>query len=374
MRARSADVLVIGGGIAGVSAAAALAARGLSVVLAEQEPQLAHHTTGRSAASFLESYGGPVVRGLTRSSRWRLSGLAEDDGVPPLLHPRSLLWVAGEADLAPLGRMVADVAHLARLDATEAVALCPILRSEAIAGAALEVDAADIDVLALHDAERRRATAGGATILTATSVTGGTRRRTAWQVELAADPWSAAHVVVAAGAWCDEVAGRLGAYPIGLRPLRRTIAICRSPVRVDPSWPLLSDVRHTWYCKPEGPNLLLSPADETPSPPCDARPAEDDVALGIERVNAATTLGLRSVVTAWAGLRTFAPDRVPVCGADPAVDGLWWLAGQGGYGIQTAPAMAAALAGLLVDGFLPDDLLAEGVTAGDLSPARFSRR
>jgi D-arginine dehydrogenase len=368
----TADVVVIGGGIAGITATAALAERELGVVLLEQEAQLAQHTTGRSAASFLESYGGPVVRALTRASRPRIAALAARDGVPPLLHPRALLWLAGPDDVPLLDRMTAEVPHLERLGAEEAVALCPILRSAVTAGAALEPDAADIDVLALHDAERRRATEHGAVIRAAAQVTDGRRDGAGWTLDVGGERWSAAHVVLAAGAWCDELAERLGARPIGLQPMRRTIAIGRSPVPVDPAWPLLSNVPHTWYCKPEGPHLLLSPADETPSPPCDARPAEEDVALGIERVNAATTLGLRSVVTAWAGLRTFAPDRVPVCGPDGETSGLWWLAGQGGYGIQTAPAMAAALTGLLADGHLPDDLAAEGVTPADLSPSRFA--
>jgi D-arginine dehydrogenase len=280
-----------------------------------------------------------------------------------------MLWVAGPGELDRLDRLLADVPSLQRAAPDEAISRCPVLRPEAVAGAALEPDAADIDVLALHDAERRRASAAGALVRTSCAVHGG-RRRDGWSVEVDGETWSAAHVVLAAGAWCDELAINLGADPLGLQPLRRTIAICRSPVPVDAAWPLLSDARHTWYCKPEGPNVLLSPADETPSPPCDARPEEEDVAQGIERVNAATTLGLRSVVTAWAGLRTFAPDRTPVCGPDTEIDGLWWLAGQGGYGIQTAPAMAAALAGLLVDGRLADDLIAEGVTAAALSPSR----
>jgi D-arginine dehydrogenase len=180
-------------------------------------------------------------------------------------------------------------------------------------------------------------------------------------------------VVLAAGAWCDELAVQAGARPLGLRPLRRTIAVCRARQgALDPAGPLVSDAAHSWYFRPEGPNALVSPADETPSPPCDARPEEGDVALGIERVNAATTLELRSVVSAWAGLRTFAADRVPVAGEDPVLPGLFWLAGQGGYGIQTAPAMARCLAGLALGAGLPADVAARGVTEADLSPARFT--
>jgi D-arginine dehydrogenase len=155
-------------------------------------------------------------------------------------------------------------------------------------------------------------------------------------------------VVNAAGAWADSVAVRLGVPPVGLRPLRRTVAVARAD-GVDRAWPIVADVGETFYFWPEGAGLLVSPADETPSEPCDARPDDVDVALAIERVNEATTLGLRSVVTAWAGLRTFAPDRNPVAGADPAAPGLYWLAGQGGYGIQAAPALARLVADAVTD-------------------------
>ena len=197
---------------------------------------------------------------------------------------------------------------------------------------------------------------------------------TAGSVRWAGGELTATTVVLAAGAWGDELARAAGAGPIGLRPLRRTIAVCRVPseAALDPGGPLVCDAAHTWYFKPEGPNVLVSPADETPSPPCDARADEADVALGIERVNEATTLGLRSVVSSWAGLRTFAPDRVPVVGEDPRRSGLFWLVGQGGYGIQTAPAVARCLAGLVAGTGLPPDVTALGVSEAQLSPARFT--
>jgi D-arginine dehydrogenase len=179
-------------------------------------------------------------------------------------------------------------------------------------------------------------------------------------------------VVDAAGAWADVVAGLFGARPCGLRPLRRTIVIARpgSGAPVAAGSPLVADVHDGFYFRPDGPHLLLSPADETPSEPCDARPDEADVALALERVNEATTLGLRSVVTAWAGLRTFAPDRVPVVGYDPEVPGFFWLAGQGGYGIQIAPALARLAAALLADE-APDPALALDLDPAAVSPARF---
>jgi D-arginine dehydrogenase len=179
--------------------------------------------------------------------------------------------------------------------------------------------------------------------------------------------------VLAAGAWCDELASLAGARPLGLRPLRRTIAICPTASGIDPAGPLVGDVDHTYYWRAEGPNVLCSPADETASDPCDAQPEELDVALALERVNATTTLGLRSVRTAWAGLRTFAPDRVPVIGPDPACAGLWWFAGQGGYGIQMAPAAARTLAALVTHGHVAPDAAQLGLRAEAIAVARFAQ-
>jgi D-arginine dehydrogenase len=365
-----ADVAVVGGGIAGVSSACDLAQAGMSVTLLEQEAQLAHHTTGRSAAIFLESYGPPIVRALTAASRADYLAAPDRFGTPSLLEPRSALWVAPESQVETLQRLMAEVPTLEPIDPVVAVDRCPVLRLDRLAAAALEPDAAAIDVLAIHQGYVRGLGAAGGRIVRSAEVT---------DVRWVGDGWhddelTAGVVVLAAGAWGDALATVAGAAPIGLRPLRRTIAVCRVPpgVPLHPEGPLVSDAAHTWYFKPEGPNVLLSPADETPSPPCDARADEADVALGIERVNEATTLGLRSVVSTWAGLRTFAPDRVPVVGEDPACPGLFWLAGQGGYGIQTAPAVARCLAGLVTGTGLAADVTALGVTAADLSPARFA--
>ena len=256
---------------------------------------------------------------------------------------------------------------------SDAVARCRVLRLDRLAGAAIELDASDIDVLALHQGYVRGLGAAGGTIVRSARSPRWSAGVDGWRVGWDGDELTATTVVLAAGAWGDELARAAGAAPIGLRPLRRTIAVCRVPseAALDRAGPLVCDAAHTWYFKPEGPNVLVSPADETPSPPCDARPDEADVALGIERVNEATTLGLRSAVSTWAGLRTFAPDRVPVVGEDPRRPGLFWLAGQGGYGIQTAPAMARCLAGLVAGTGLPADVTALGVSEAQLSPARF---
>ena len=335
-----ADVAVIGAGIAGVSVACELAAD-RAVVLLEQENQPAYHTTGRSAAMFLQSYGGPPIRSLTAASR------PVFDAVGTLLTPRPLLWVAPEDQVERLTALAAAQPELVPLDPDRAAAACPALRPGWCAAALLEPDALEIDVLGLHQHYLGGARRRGARVLLNAAVTSGHHDDGRWHLETTAGPVTATTVVNAAGAWADRVAAGLGVPPVGLRPLRRTAAVARA-AGVERGWPIVADVGETFYFRPEGAGVLVSPADETPSEPCDARPEDVDVALAVERVNAATVLGLRSVVTAWAGLRTFAPDRNPVTGLDPAAPGLWWLAGQGGYGIQIAPALARLAAAAIV--------------------------
>lgn len=368
------DVVVIGGGIAGVSAACELADAGSSVTLVEQEEQLAHHTTGRSAAIFLESYGPPAVQALTTASRADYERAPDRFGTPELLHPRGALWLAPPEQLDALGAMLALTPTLERIDIDELASLSPMVRTDSVAGAAVERDAAEIDVLGLHQGYVRGLGEAGGTIERWWSVEAIEHRSESFSIRSSNGRELRCRAVVnASGAWGDRVAALAGVGPVGLEPKRRTIAICPTPVTLDPAGPLVGDVEHQYYWKAEGPNVLCSPADEHPSEPCDARPEELDVALAIERVNATTTLRLRSVQASWAGLRTFAPDRVPVCGEDAEVAGFWWLVGQGGYGIQTAPAMARSLAGLVHDGRLPADVASAGVTEAALSPRRFGR-
>lgn len=346
-----ADVAVIGAGIAGVSVAYELSSD-RSVVLLEQENQPAYHTTGRSAAMFLQSYGGPAIRSLTAASR------PVFDAAGDLLTPRPLLWVAPPEQVGSLAALASAQPSLVPLDPAGAVEACPVLRPGWCAAALLEPGALEIDVLGLHQHYLGGARRRGARVLLNAGVRAGRHDRGRWHLDTAAGPVAATSVVNAAGAWADRVAAGLGVPPVGLRPLRRTAAVARS-AGVDRGWPIVADVGETFYFRPEGAGVLVSPADETPSEPCDARPDDLDVALAVERVNEATVLGLRSVATAWAGLRTFAPDRNPVAGADPAAPGLWWLAGQGGYGIQIAPALARLAAAAVLG-------------AGDAVPAGLS--
>jgi D-arginine dehydrogenase len=349
--------------MAGVTIASELAGTH-SVALLEQEDQLARHATGRSAAAFLESYGSPEVCALTRASR---PLLATAEPPTPLLNARHLLWIAGPGRQQAMEGLLARQPGLRAVTAARAHALCTALRADHVVAAAVEPDAADIDVAAMHQMYVRRARSRGCAVLSGARLGGAADDRGRWRLRLAAGELVAGLVVDAAGAWADRVATLLGARPCGLRPLRRTIAIGRAARPLASSSPLVADVDERFYFRPEGPHVLVSPADETPSEPCDARPDEADVALALERVNEVTTLGVRSVVAAWAGLRTFAPDRNPVVGFDPDVPGLFWLAGQGGYGIQMAPALAR-LAAALVRG-QPSPV--GGLDLARLSPARF---
>jgi D-arginine dehydrogenase len=333
------DVAVVGGGIAGMSVAGELAGTRRVAVL-EQEPQFAYHASGRSAAAFLESYGSPAIRALTRASRPLFA-----DG---LLRPRRLLWVADAAGRDTLEALVAAEPLVRALTPEQARAYCPVLRPQWLAAAAAEDGAQDIDVAGLFEHYRHLALAGGATLLASAGVLEGAYVNGGWTLRTPAGDVRAAVVVNAAGAWADVVAERCGVAPAGLTPLRRTVAIVTSPA-VDRTWPLVCDIGDAFYFRPEGVDLLLSPADETLVEPGDARPQTEDVALALEHANEATTLGLRHVKTAWAGLRTFAPDRNPVVGPDPTQPGFFWVAGQGGYGMQTAPAMAKLAAALVRD-------------------------
>jgi D-arginine dehydrogenase len=360
------DIAVVGGGIAGVSVAAELAeGTGLRVALLEREQQLAYHTSGRSAATFLESYGSPEIRALTRASR-----AAFDTGDHPLLTPRPFVWLAPPAQV-PLLRALIDAEPLLReAPESEVRQLCPAVRPGFLALAALEDAAQDLDVAGLLELYRRRAMANGVTLHMGMSILDGKRDGDGWALTTTGGEVWAAVVVNAAGAWADDLARRCGVAPVGLVPYRRTVALVTSD-QVRRDWPLVGDIGETFYFRPEGDGLLLSPADETPTDPVDAKPEMEDVALALDRANEATTLGLRHVRTSWAGLRTFAPDHNPVVGADPVATGFFWLAGQGGYGMQTAPAMAELAAAQILGRPLPEALVRESFDPAPLSPARF---
>ena len=370
-------VVVIGGGIAGISAAYALLdlAPELDVVLVEAEDRLAHHTTGRSAAQLIENYGAAAVRPLTTASLEFLRNPPADLVDGALLSPRPLLTIGRVDQDETISRTLAEgravSPTITELDPDEATQLFPVLRRERVHRAVLEPDAADIDVAGLHQAFVRGFRRLGGTIRPSARVDAAVADGTGWRVETADGDLAADVIVNAAGAWGDVVAERAGVDAIGLAALRRTACMVTGPVG-SVGWPLLADADHEWYVKPDGAQLLCSPGDETPSEPCDAKPEELDVALAIERVNEHTTLGIRSVNSAWAGLRTFAPDRAMVIGPESGRGGFVWCVGQGGTGIQTAPGAGRLVADLIVKG-RPDPRRFDpvGLDLSGLLPDRF---
>ena len=371
------DVVVIGAGIAGASAAAALADT-LNVILLEREDFPGRHSTGRSAALFSAIYGGAAIRALSRASRDFLFAPPSGFAPAPLVRPRSTLHIASSSQLSALDAFCAvpDVqGAVERKTPGEARALCTILREDYIAASALDLGSADVEVDLLHQAWLRQIKLKGGRVLVNQEVSGLERRRFGWTVRTPTQEIETAVVVNAAGAWADEIATLAGANLIGLEPKRRTALIVDAPEgRSSEAWPMVIDVEEQFYFRPEAGGLMMSPADETPSPPCDAQPDEWDIAVAIDRIEIATNLQVRSVRRSWAGLRSFVEDRNPVVGYAPDADGFFWLAGQGGYGIQTSPAMGQLAAALIERRDLPDSLARFGVDPCALSPKRLRSR
>lgn len=368
------DIIIIGAGIAGASVAAELAGHARALLL-EREDRPGYHTTGRSAALFTVAYGPPVIRALSRASHEFFRNPDSRFISQPLLRQRGVLFVAHEGQagvLEDLAEELGDAVHPIGTDA--ALSMMPLIRRGYIAGALMDGSAADIDVDALHQHYLKTFQALGGTVRTNAGVTRLSRDGGVWTVEAGGERFRSATIVNAAGAWADEIAVMAGVAPVGLVPKRRTAVLIDPPAGTEPdrpaTWPMVVDAQEGFYLKPDAGKLLISPADETPSPPCDAQPEELDVAICVDRIEQAFDISVRRVVHKWAGLRSFVADKCPVIGHAPDADGFFWLAGQGGYGIQSAPAAARAAAALVLKQPLPADLLAEGVTAEALSPGR----
>lgn len=371
---RDAAFIVIGAGIAGASAGYWLAETG-PVVLLEREDQPGYHATGRSAALFSETYGSRPVRALTVASRPFYEVPPPGFADSPLLTPRGVLFVGRADQEAALARLQAEgsalVGNLRRLDAAEIRRRVPVLRDGYAAGGVFEPDARDIDVHALHQGFLRGLRARGGRVVTGADVRGLRRANGSWEIRTSAGDFRAPVVVNAAGAWADSVGELAGAAPIGLMPKRRTaITFDPPPETAIASWPMLVDADEQFYFKPDAGRVLATPADETPMPPCDVQPEEMDIAVTVDRIERATTMPVRRIAAKWAGLRSFVPDKTLVAGFDAKADGFLWLAGQGGYGIQTSPAMGRIVAALVMGQPFPEDITDLGVTAATLDPAR----
>jgi D-arginine dehydrogenase len=372
---REFDIAIVGGGIAGASLGYRLAGR-RSVVLLERETQPGYHSTGRSAAMFMESYGPPMVRALTRASRTFYERPPQGFTEQPLLGARGALYVAmhDQAHLMESTRaeLQSTGCRIEVLDAQQTLAKVPCLRADQVAGALFDADAQDIDVSALHQGFLRGLRAAGGELRTGAELRGARREGEGWELTLADGSTLRARTVVdAAGAWADEVAALFGARPVGLEPRRRSAFTFRPPEGMAiADWPAVVGIDESWYFKPDAGQLLGSPANADPTSPHDVLPEELDIALGIHHIESATTLQIRRPTATWAGLRSFVADGEMVIGADPDCPGLFWLAGQGGYGIQSAAGASELAAALLLQEPLPEALRAQGVDPASLSPAR----
>lgn len=352
------DTAIVGAGMAGASLAAAIGSHA-RVLMLEAEDAPGYHATGRSAAFWSETYGGPDIQPLTTASGPFLQAGGH-------LAPLGSLHIGRAGDEGAMDAFLAEFADSdVILDRVDPAAFIPGLRSDWTLGVA-EASCAYIDVAALHADSLATARRAGVDIVTDAAFTAATRADGVWTIETKAGAFHARTLVNAAGAWADTVATRAGVRPLGLQAYRRTMAQLRTDPGAPAGLPHVADIAGRFYFKPEpGGRLWLSPHDETPTDPCDAAPEEIDVAIAVDRFEGVVDWHVAAVERSWAGLRTFAPDRLPIYGFDREMPGFFWCAGQGGFGIQTAPA-AALLAASLLLGTAPDPAV------GAIDPVRYS--
>jgi D-arginine dehydrogenase len=372
------DFLVIGAGIAAASVGYWLAPHG-RVVLLERESQPGYHSTGRSAALFMESYGTPQVRALTMASRAFLQAPPDGFSDHPVLSPRGAMMVAAPGQDALLAEhwdvLRALTPHGRLLDARQTCEMVPALRADRVLGAVHEPDASDMDVHAIHQGYLRGLRRAGGRVVCDAEVAALERVGGVWRVQAGGVRYEAPVVLDAAGAWADVVAARAGVRPIGLQPRRRSAFIFAPPEGVaTAAWPMTAGVDESWYIKPDAGMLLGSPANADPVEPQDVQPEELDIALAVHRIEAMTTLTVRRPTRTWAGLRSFVADGDLVGGFDAEAPGFFWVAAQGGYGIQTSAAMGEACAALARGLPLPTRIADFGLSAEMLSPKRLVTR
>jgi D-arginine dehydrogenase len=369
------DIIVIGAGIAGASVAAELAREGAKVVLLEREDQPGYHSTGRSAALYIETYGPEQIRRLTRAGReWFLNppaGLTEH----PLMTPSGVIFAGYEGEDDLIKGAVSD----AELTGTKVEVLSPgaciervpILKRDGLIGGVLDASALAMDASGIHQARLKQMKRHGGSLVCKAEVTGLKHAHGKWTVATSAGDFTAPAVVNAAGAWADVVAGLAGVKKVGLTPKRRTGVIVPLPAGQSPAgWPCVGDIKSTWYFKPEGGKLMVSPADETPVEPQDIQPDEMDVAIAIDRFMQVTTVDVKRPERAWAGLRSFVADKELVVGYAPDAEGFFWLAAQGGYGIQSSAGASMLACALVQRKPMPKALEPFGVRPEAMAPDR----
>lgn len=370
------DFLIIGGGIAGLSAASRLARHGNIVVL-EGEDALGYHSSGRSVTFSHYGIGNSSVRGLTSYSRAFFEAPPEGFCPTPLCRTQTSLYAATEGALSELDLMHREIKRFAEVhlaEAAEIEALCPVLKtgpggfiSAVVDNSGLRLDA---DALLQSFAREIRSKSGEIHLGKRIASIG--RAGSNWRVRTeAGDEYEAPILINAAGAWADHLASLAGVKPLGLQPMRRTIIVIDPPADADvQNWPFVHSVKSDFYMLPESGRLLVSPVDEAPSDPCDTYPEEYDIALAASKVEEYTRLNVRRIAHSWAGLRSFVADRVPTAGFAPDAPGFFWLAGQGGYGLQTAPAMAEIVEALVIGSDWPSGLADLGLSREQIEPLR----
>jgi D-arginine dehydrogenase len=364
------DFAIIGAGIAGASMAARLADHA-SVLLIEMEDRPGYHTTGRSAATFEPNYGPPPMLALTRASQDFFLSPPPGFAPGPLLTPRCSLFFEGEGQAASTERLLAVSDGLVEIGEEEARRIFSALRPGYARRTFMDPATGDLDVDLIHQGFLRHFRARGGTLVISSPVTSLKRALGRWTIAAGTETVQATTVVNAAGAWGDVVAALAGAPPVGLQPKRRSIGVV--PVEGHEGftrWPMATDVGETWYAKPQGGRLMVSSADATPVEPHDAYADDLAIAEGIERLMQATDLVITRLEHSWGGLRTFAPDGCPVVGYDPSVEGFFWLVGQGGYGIQSSPALSDTAAAMALGRALPAAVLAAGLDIRTIAPGR----
>lgn len=372
MMANTADVIVIGAGIAGASVAAHLAGDRKLIVL-EMEERPGHHSTGRSAATFEPNYGPPSIRALTRASRGFFETPPPGFATSPLVSPRQTVFLVPDHQQEQAAQLMKSGLDFAEISFAEARRHFPLLKDSYTKYAMIDPTTADIDVDLLHQGFLRLIKSRGSEVVCRAAVEKIAHQNGAWHMETPLGSFSAPIIINAAGAWGDEIAMRAGIRPVGLQPKRRSMAIVPVPSDMNVmSWSFVGDVGETWYAKPSGGRLLVSPAEAEPVEPHVAYADDMTLAEGIARFEAAVDMEVTRLEGSWGGLRSFAPDGNLVCGFDQEAEGFFWLIGQGGYGIQTSPALGELAAALVRGADTPGYIEREGLNLQDISPARFN--
>jgi D-arginine dehydrogenase len=365
------DYLIAGAGIAGVSIAAELATTH-RVILVEMEERPGYHSTARSAASYEPNYGPPPMLALTRASKVFFENPPQGFTDVPLMSPRGTIFFEAEGQEKRTTKLLAHGAGLQEISVAEAQKLYPILRPTYAKRCFRDDATADLDVDVLHRGYLRQFKARGGTLLLASPIKTAEHKAAIWHAICGVEHIQARTIINAAGAWGDVVAQICGAKPIGLQPKRRSVGIIPMPVGVAfEHWPMVTDVGETWYAKPQSGKMIVSSADATPVDPHDAYADDMAIAEGVDRLMTATTLEVQHLDHSWGGLRTFASDGCPVVGFDPHTEGFFWLVGQGGYGIQSSPALSQVAAQMARRLTLPASIMEHGLNMTDIKPERF---